>query len=62
MDGELLQAVGVVDGGAATLLYERHRTWKGLFTFAPKHEPVREGNEGDVAPAAAEATAPTGLL
>jgi hypothetical protein len=48
-DGELLQTVCVTGGGGgggggsggrASLLYERHRTWKGAFTFAPKYEPV----------------------
>jgi ankyrin repeat protein len=41
-DDKLLQAVGVGGGGgagaAASLVYERHRTWKGLFKFAPKYE------------------------
>jgi hypothetical protein len=65
-DGELLQTVGVTGGGGgggssggqASLLYERHRTWKGAFTFAPKYElvpvpdlssgwvQVEEGEEG----------------
>jgi len=46
-DGELLQAVGVTAAAAAAngcgtvpLLYERHRTWKGLFMCAPKYEPA----------------------
>ena len=49
-DGEVLQSVlgsGTGAGGGtesgASLLYERHRTWKGLFTFAPKHERTRGG-------------------
>jgi uncharacterized protein YaaQ len=42
-DGALLQAAGVAptatDGSRrASLLYERHRTWKGAFRFAPKYE------------------------
>ena len=55
-DGEVLQTVlgfgagagvGAGAGGGteskASLLYERHRTWKGLFKFAPRHERTSGG-------------------
>eukprot|EP00729_Bicosta_minor_P018843 gene18843-12641_t len=47
-DGELLQAAGVTATAAGgtrgvSLLYERHRTWKGAFAFAPKYEPLGGG-------------------
>jgi hypothetical protein len=39
--------VGAGAGGGteskASLLYERHRTWKGLFKFAPRHERTSGG-------------------
>jgi hypothetical protein len=69
-DGALLQVAGVAptatDGSRrASLLYERHRTWKGAFTFAPKYEPMGGGSggaaarrEGAGAPAALAVSAP----
>ena len=33
------------------LLYGQHRTWKGLFKFAPKHVPMAVEGGGDAAAA-----------